>query len=371
MQKVIINLLSNAFKYTPAEGNITVSIRMHSQQVLLQIKDSGTGIPQESIHKIFDQFYQIDGQRSNLSLGTGIGLTLSKNIVELHQGNIRVESKVDEGSCFTVILKTGNSHFKADQLQTENTSACMISTELIPLEELPLEEETAEHALTEKPVILIVEDNDDILEMLKEIFHPIYEVHTAGNGKEGFEQALTIQPDIVLSDVMMPEMSGKEMCYKIKNTVNLSHIPVVLLTAQTSVEYTIEGYMYEADDYITKPFNVKLLVSRCNNLVKSRRKLIEKFRNQQPPTVTDIAVNQADRELIKKATEIISNNFENPEFNMNVLAAELGLGRNKLYTRMKEITGLTPNEFTLKMKLDESMRLLKNNPELNISEISD
>ena len=169
----------------------------------------------------------------------------------------------------------------------------------------------------------------------------------------------------------MPEMSGKEMCYKIKNTVNLSHIPVVLLTAQTSVEYTIEGYMYEADDYITKPFNVKLLVSRCNNLVKSRRKLIEKFRNQQPPTVTDIAVNQADRELIKKATEIISNNFENPEFNMNVLAAELGLGRNKLYTRMKEITGLTPNEFTLKMKLDESMRLLKNNPELNISEISD
>ena len=129
--------------------------------------------------------------------------------------------------------------------------------------------------------------------------------------------------------------------------------------------------MYEADDYITKPFNVKLLVSRCNNLVKSRRKLIEKFRNQQPPTVTDIAVNQADRELIKKATEIISNNFENPEFNMNVLAAELGLGRNKLYTRMKEITGLTPNEFTLKMKLDESMRLLKNNPELNISEISD
>ena len=154
-------------------------------------------------------------------------------------------------------------------------------------------------------------------------------------------------------------------------TVNLSHIPVVLLTAQTSVEYTIEGYMYEADDYITKPFNVKLLVSRCNNLVKSRRKLIEKFRNQQPATVTDIAVNQADRELIKKATEIISNNFENPEFNMNVLAAELGLGRNKLYTRMKEITGLTPNEFTLKMKLDESMRLLKNNPELNISEISD
>ena len=132
--------------------------------------------------------------------------------------------------------------------------------------------------------------------MLKEIFYPIYEVHTAGNGKEGFEQALTIQPDIVLSDVMMPEMSGKEMCYKIKNTVNLSHIPVVLLTAQTSVEYTIEGYMYEADDYITKPFNVKLLVSRCNNLVKSRRKLIEKFRNQQPATVTDIAVNQADRE---------------------------------------------------------------------------
>lgn len=371
MQKVIINLLSNAFKYTAAEGNITVSIRTHSQQVLLQIKDSGTGIPQESIHKIFDQFYQIDGQRSQFSLGTGIGLTLSKNIVELHKGNIQVESKVNEGSCFTITLKTGNSHFEADELQSENTSTCMISSDLIPLEEQPMEEETVENTFTEKPVILIVEDNDDILEMLKEIFNPIYEVHTAKNGKEGFEQALSIQPDIVLSDVMMPEMSGKEMCYKIKNTVNLSHIPVVLLTAQTSVEYTIEGYMYEADDYITKPFNVKLLVSRCNNLVKSRRKLIEKFRNQQPAPIPDIAINQADQELIKKATEIISKNFESQEFNMNTLATELGLGRNKLYTRMKEITGLTPNEFTLKMKLDESMRLLKNNPELNISEISD
>lgn len=370
MQKVIINLLSNAFKYTRGR-NITVSIRTHSQQVLLQIKDSGVGIPQESIHKIFDQFYQIDGQRSKLSLGTGIGLTLSKNIVELHKGTIRVESKVDEGSCFTVTLKTGNSHFEANELQTENTSTCMISTELISLEEQPQEEETVENTFREKPVILIVEDNDDILEMLKEIFNPIYEVHTAKDGKEGFEQALTIQPDIVLSDVMMPEMSGKEMCYKIKNTVNLSHIPVVLLTAQTSVEYTIEGYMYEADDYITKPFNVKLLVSRCNNLVKSRRKLIEKFRSQQPAPMPDIAINQADQELIKKATEIISKNFENQEFNMNTLATELGLGRNKLYTRMKEITGLTPNEFTLKMKLEESMRLLKNNPELNISEISD
>lgn len=372
MQKVIINLLSNAFKYTRPGGSITVGIRIQSQQVDILIKDNGAGIPEEFIHKIFERFYQIDGQTSGLSLGTGIGLALTKSIVELHQGTIRVESRLDEGSCFTVSLKSGNSHFTPNELQVGNLATCVTDNDLIPLEEPTLNEGAEEEgALADRPAILIVEDNDDLLEMLKEIFCPIYEVHTAKNGKEGFEQVRNIQPDIVLSDVMMPKMSGKEMCYKIKNSVDLSHIPVVLLTALTSVEYTIEGYMYGADDYITKPFNVKLLISRCNNLVKSRRALIKKFRNQQENLIVGNVINQTDQELIDKATLIIKKNFESLEFNMNVLANELGLGRNKLYARMKELTGLTPNEFTLKLKLDESMRLLNNHLELNISEISD
>lgn len=371
LKKVVINLLSNAFKYTKSGGSITITIRSLSEQVAFSIKDSGVGIPQESIKKIFDRFYQIDGQTSNLSLGTGIGLALVKSIVELHKGTIEVESNVQIGSCFTVTLQTGNQHFSADELHTEATSSIITDTELIPIDE-PIPDKAPEEGVTmEKPVILLVEDNEDILEMLKEIFSPLYEVHTAHDGAEGFEQSRTLQPDIVLSDVMMPGMSGKEMCYKIKNNVDMSHIPVVLLTAQTSVEYAIEGYMYGADDYITKPFNIKLLISRCNNLVKSRKALIEKFKNRQELPTLGNAITQAEQEMIEKASLIIKANFDNQEFNMNTLATELGLGRNKLYARIKEITGLTPNEFTLKLKLDESTRLLNNNPELNISEISD
>ena len=371
MQKVIINLLSNAFKYTDAKGTISVVIRIQPQHIAIQIKDSGIGIPPESIHRIFDRFYQADSQTSKLSLGTGIGLALAKSIVELHKGTIRVDSEVQEGSCFTIFLQTGNNHFTAEELQVENSSTPAIHTELITLEASGFDEEAEECSLTGKPSILIVEDNEEILEMLKEIFLPIYEVYTAKNGKEGFEQTRTLHPDLILSDVMMPEMSGKEMCYKIKNSVDLSHIPVILLTAQTSVEYAIEGYIYGADDYITKPFNVKLLISRCNNLVKSRKQLIEKFRSESTPSMVGNAMNQVDQELLEKANAIITANFENPEFNMNILATRLGLGRNKLYARIKEITGLSPNELTLKLKLDESLRLLKNHPELNISEISD
>ena len=220
-----------------------------------------------------------------------------------------------------------------------------------------------------KERILIVDDEKEIADLLEVYLkNDHYMVYKYYNGTDALRCMEETEIDLAILDVMLPDMDGFQICRKIREKF---FFPVIMLTAKIEDSDKIMGLTIGTDDYITKPFNVKLLVSRCNNLVKSRRKLIEKFRNQQPATVTDIAVNQADRELIKKATEIISNNFENPEFNMNVLAAELGLGRNKLYTRMKEITGLTPNEFTLKMKLDESMRLLKNNPELNISEISD
>lgn len=370
MQKVIQNLLSNAFKYTKEGGSISVIVRTDLQYIRIQVKDTGTGIPQESIHKIFERFYQLDGQSSQFSLGTGIGLALVKSIVELHKGTIEVESKLNEGSCFTVILPIGNSLFEPEGTQTDISSPIVPDLNILPLQdEIPLPQ--IETTSANKPIILLVEDNEDILRMLVDIFTPIYEVHTARNGREGLEETQRLQPDIVLSDVMMPEMSGKKMCYKIKNCVDTSHIPVILLTALSSLEYTIEGYMYGADDYITKPFNVKLLVSRCNNLINNRKLIMEKFRSRQENVAVGNAINQADKDLLDKATAIIKENFENQSFNMNTLASKLGLGRNKLYTRIKDLTGLTPNELTLKLKLDESTRLLDYHEELNISEISD
>ena len=223
----------------------------------------------------------------------------------------------------------------------------------------------------DKPIILLVDDNEELLSMLEDLFLPIYKVYIAHDGREGLEMARQIQPDLIISDVMMPEMSGKELCYKIKTNVKLSHISVVLLTAQTSVEYVVEGLMFGADDYVTKPFNVKVLIARCNNLIKNKKRLIAHYAGK---TITESpvteAINERDKELLAKCVNIIKENFENPAFDVTALASELCVGRSKLYMQFKQMTGLTPNEFILKIKLDEAMSLLKNHPELNISEIS-
>lgn len=170
----------------------------------------------------------------------------------------------------------------------------------------------------------------------------------------------------------MPEMSGKEMCYKLKNNVELSHIPIVLLTAQNSVDFIVEGYMFGADDYVTKPFNVKILLARCSNLIRNKQQIIAHYSNVSTVQITESIPpsNTYDKELLKKSVDIIRKHFDNPNFDVNMLAADLCMGRSKLYMRFRQIIGLTPNEFILKVKLDEAMSLLKNRPELNISEIS-
>lgn len=188
----------------------------------------------------------------------------------------------------------------------------------------------------------------------------------------GLEMAKEFHPDLIVSDVMMPVMSGKEMCYKIKNNLELAYIPVVLLTAQASEDYTIEGYMFGADDYIVKPFNVKLLLTRCRNLLNSRNLLLKHECPTGGMIVTQEApgLSVADQALLDQATEVIRRHFDNPEFDMNLLASELNMGRSKMFARIKEITGLTPNEYTLKIKLTEALRMLQEEPQFNISEIS-
>ena len=242
LQKVIFNLLSNAFKYTKVKGNITVSIRKVKNEVEIRVEDDGVGISEESIHKIFDRFYQVDGQSSEFTLGTGIGLAVSKGIVELHKGSIRVESEVGKGSAFIVTLLMGNEHFPKDMLSDNESNFHLIKDEIsegLSLEELISEEsekepetgdkEKAEDADNElkdsanKPAILIVEDNLEILDMLEDIFSPIYRVYKATNGKEGFEATRQLHPDIVLSDVMMPEMSVRRCVIRLKTAWSITY----------------------------------------------------------------------------------------------------------------------------------------------------
>jgi signal transduction histidine kinase/DNA-binding response OmpR family regulator len=380
LQKVIFNLLSNAFKYTSNKGNITVEVRKVASQAVVSVCDTGIGIPVEHISKIFDRFYQTENASSSSSftLGTGIGLALAKGIMNMHHGKIEVESTVGEGTKFILSLPLGNRHFSDEEMAvTEGRESLIIPETSVSSYGQLMAEEIKEPELQknideeDKPTILLVDDNTELLSMLEDIFLPMYNVYTACNGREGLEMAQQIQPDLIVSDVIMPEMSGKDLCYKIKTNVELSHISVVLLTAQTSVEYVVEGLMFGADDYITKPFNIKVLVARCNNLIKNKKRLIAHYAGKvitESPVAE--AINEKDKELLTKCVNIVRENFENPDFDVTALASELCMGRSKLYMQFKQMTGLTPNEFILKVKLDEAMSLLTDHPELNITEIS-
>lgn len=360
LQKVIFNLLSNAFKYTSNKGNITVEVRKVASQAVVSVCDTGIGIPVEHISKIFDRFYQTDNASSSSSftLGTGIGLALAKGIMNMHHGKIEVESTVGEGTKFILSLPLGNRHFSDEEMAVTEGRESLIIPETsvssygqLMAEEIKEPESQKNIDEEDKPTILLVDDNTELLSMLEDIFLPMYNVYTACNGREGLEMAQQIQPDLIVSDVIMPEMSGKDLCYKIKTNVELSHISVVLLTAQTSVEYVVEGLMFGADDYITKPFNIKVLVARCNNLIKNKKRLIAHYAGKvitESPVAE--AINEKDKELLTKCVNIVRENFENPDFDVTALASELCMGRSKLYMQFKQMTGLTPNEFILKVK---------------------
>lgn len=393
-QKVLFNLLSNAFKYTPRYGTIMIAMKTSVNQTVIEVKDSGCGISPEYLKDIFTRYYQAENS-TTLEPGTGIGLALTKGIIDLHKGKIEVESTPNKGSVFRIILQNGNAHFSSEELVSDEVTifdqdytnernkldiGVILGDDSIAVTNQGMDEDMNEEVDEnlenddEKPTMLLVEDDTDIINMLEEVFAHMYKILKAGNGKEGFELAREKHPDIIISDVMMPEMSGKEMCYEIKNCIEISHIPVILLTAQIAVEQTIEGYAYGADDYVTKPFNVKILAAKCRSLLNNRKNIMRMVEPTVPVqelvSDTPIVMNSADRRLVEQATKIIKDNFSNPDFNMNMLAAELNIGRSKLYSRFKEVQKITPNEYTLRLKLQEGMKLLKDSPELNISEIS-
>lgn len=366
MQKVLNNLLFNAIKHTQEGGNIVISIKGNAEDVNISISDNGEGIAEKDLHKIFDIFYQAESTINNhgeiYGTGTGIGLALVKSIVSLHHGKINVNSKPGKGSTFTITLPYGNNTFseneKADNTETENI-------------EIIQQAETSEAENDEKYNMLVVEDNQQIRQMLKEIFTPFYNVNTVPSADEALITLESNMPDIIITDVMMPGMNGKELCKKIKSTPETCHIPVVLLTAQTAVEQYIEGYQTGADDYITKPFNTQLLISRCNNLVNSRILMQEKFSHQPETTAQILATNKIDKDIIDKAISIIEANISNTDFNMNMFAKEMGMARTNLFTKIKAITGQTPNDFIVNIRLKKGANMLKNNPELNITEIAE
>ena len=373
MQKVMYNLLSNAFKYTPDMGKIKIAVsKAGNDRIEISVSDTGCGIPPEAIEKVFARFYQVENESQEYLMGSGIGLAFAKGIVDAHKGKITVESTVGEGSCFKVTLQNGNGQFSAEELAHDRVRLSD-KPEWDGMFEYEAKEEqpdTSEKGVVkgELPAVLIADDEPDMLDLLHTILSPYYQVIEAHNGKEAFEMAMQFHPVLIISDVMMPGMSGKELCYKIKSSLELAYVPVVLLTAQASEDYTIEGYMFGADDYIVKPFNVKLLLTRCDNLIRTRRKLLDHAAgaNLASPVVADTL----EQRIKQKAIETIKANFTNPDFSMDDLAAALNMGRTKMFSVIKDTTGLTPNELTLKVRLEEALHLIQTDPDCNISEIS-
>lgn len=373
LYKVFFNLLSNAMKFTPANGAVSLRVEKKADWVSIAVADTGIGIRKEEVDKVFDSFYQGEfARRTTVDAGTGIGLALVKSIVDAHGGTISVQSMENSGSTFTVSLPVDKLRSAAVITELPEEGSGQQQDLALPdqafLEQL--HQEQPEGFSSKSVTILIIEDNKELLDVLGNIFETVYTVVKTDNGEDGLTKAMEIKPDIILSDIMMPGMSGIELCKRVKSNLEICHIPVVLLTARTAAESNLEGLNAGADDYITKPFNTRILISRCNNLINNRIMLQKRFRSAPDLDTTQLAVSSQDQELIDKAIAFIEENISNPELNISLFASKMYMGRSSLFAKIKGITGQTPKDFIMTIRLKKSLGLLKAHPGMPVSEIA-
>lgn len=371
LEKVLYNLLSNAFKHTPDGGAIRVEIEplaaeapAAGERVRLRISDTGRGIPPDQLTRIFERFYQVEQQsEANAASGTGIGLALAKSIVEAHHGRIWAESDRGHGATFIVELCPGDHHFTAEEKIAGFQDSEQLSSYLTtPAPAAAMPAESGPPAAADKPAkrphLLIVEDNPDIRAYLRENLGTDYKIVEAADGAEGWEKALADPPDLVLADIAMPRMDGIELCGRIKSNVNTSHIPVILLTARTSLIFKISGLETGADDYITKPFNLRLLSTRIRNLIESRRKLREKFSQSFDLSPSGVVMNSLDEQFLTQLKRVVENHIDDSSFSVEQLATALHMSRMQLYRKLKALTGETPNKVIRSIRLKRAAQLL-------------
>lgn len=360
---ILNNLLSNAVKYTP-EGEINLRLESATEgdnlYTKISVNDTGYGIDDNVLPHIFDRYYQAKGKHQ--ASGTGIGLALVKSLADLHEGVLQVESEVGKGTVFTFSILTENTYPNA--LHKEE------KTETV--QEVIEEVETENDDTDSRPMILVVEDNDDIREYIATSFSNNYRILTAANGKEGLEQAQEFIPDIIISDIMMPVMDGIELCTQIKEDIRTSHIPVILLTAKDSIQDKEEGYESGADSYLTKPFSAKLLNSRVHNLLESRKKLASLIANRTKDLKSEepqeeVKLSKLDENFLSKLTLAVEENIESDKLDMSFLMGKMHMSHSTLYRKIKSLTSMSGNEFIRKVRLKNSLRLLTEQ-NMNISE---
>ncbi len=350
LEKTIINIVSNAFKFTPAKGKIKIEVTIQKKQVYIRISDTGDGIPEEKLSKIFNRFYQNTVTEKS---GFGIGLSIAHEIIKLHLGQIKVDSIEGIGSEFTIILPMGKKHFPPESIIKTSLPVNFIEEE--NTDELL---ETIDSDSVE--TILIVEDHEELRRYIHEVLDSNYMIVEASNGKDGLMVALEKVPDLIISDIMMPEMDGMEFCKVLKTSVTTSHIPIILLTALTSMDNKLEGYDIGADDYITKPFNEELLRAKVKNLLHNRELIRKKFNADGLILPRYLASTSTDQEFLKKLTELIEGHLDDPDFGANQLSIEMGMSHSVLYKKIKALSGMNMVEFIRDYKLRIAKKLLEN-----------
>ncbi|KAA6347134.1 Sensor histidine kinase TmoS [termite gut metagenome] len=383
---VIRNIISNAFKFTPSGKSITVStgITEDEKKCYIRIEDSGVGIPENKLSKIFERFSQGDNSWNPYYQGTGIGLALSKELINLHHGSIVVKSRENQGTVFTVELLLGKKHYKSSEVTfyMGDNDKSEINEELQPAvnEEKPqlqpttivFDESTDDIVENILPTLLIVEDNKDLVNLLKWQLESNYNVDVAMDGIEGLKKINKIHPDIVITDQMMPEMSGMEMLKRIRRDFRISHIPVIILTARSDEDDKIKAIKMGANAYITKPFSKEYLMAQLEQLLTERKLFRERVWNQtddkEPGSYGQYLVKK-DILFLEKIHQVIEENLDNSEFNIDDIAANIGLSRSAFFKKLKSLTGFAPVDLIKEIRLSKSVELIKNTDQ-NISEIA-
>lgn len=368
MERVVFNLVSNAFKYTPDNGSITVDCASDGKTLTLKVADTGEGISERDLGNIFDRFYQVDRVHPN---GSGIGLSLAKAFVELHEGTISVESQEGKGSVFTVTLPVRHvAETVADAAKRIEESE--VTAELSSVEtELVFE--------NDKPVLLVIDDNRDIQQLIRQLLGTDYNIITAGNGKDGVRMAAKYTPDLVVCDVMMPVMDGLECCRRIKSEVSTSHIPVLMLTACSMDEQRIQGYDSGADGYLSKPFNADVLRSRCASLIANRKRIKVLWQGDATVMMKEKVTNgdearkelpksDIDNEFYGRFLNLLDEEMGNPDLSVDWIASKMGLERSQFYRKIKALTNYSPVELIRRLRLKKARTLLTSTDK-SISEI--
>ena len=367
--KILVNLLSNALKYTPQGGRIDVSISTGEDTketgalrhyMEISVSDTGKGLNEKELKKIFERFYQGEANHTSTTLGFGIGLNLCQLLVRLHHGSISAYNRQDtKGSRFVVRLPLGCGHLKKEEMQTEEVQPVHnVMTEDFPACR-------AENGKTGKSKtgyhVLVIDDDEELRNYLKENLSVYYHVDTAMDGTEGWKKAITQQPDLIVSDIVMPGMDGIQLLKELKKNINTNHIPVILLTSQTEFANRIEGLSQGADGYLGKPFDMDELIVLASNLITNRARLKGKYSGSQTQEekVTSIELQGNDNALMERIMKVVNANLNNPEFSVEMLAQEVGLSRTHLHRKMKEMTGLSTSDFIRNLRLRQAADLLK------------